>query len=81
MLFVGLAHTLLLESYVSRMKAVEKKHPHTHALTLDALFMYKVCASEQATSKPVGILPCISEPLLLLQSLSPSLSLSLSLLL
>jgi hypothetical protein len=46
MLFVGLAHTLLLESYVSRMKAVEKKHPNTHALTLDALFMYKVCASE-----------------------------------
>ena len=41
MLFVRLAHNLLLESYVSRLATVEKTHPNTHALTLDHLFMYK----------------------------------------
>ena len=41
MLFVGLAHTLLLESYVSRMKMIEKVHPNTNSLTLDNLFMYR----------------------------------------
>ena len=41
MLFVGLAHTLLLESYVSRMKMIENVHPNTNALTLDKLFMYR----------------------------------------
>ena len=32
---------MLLESYVSRMKWVEKRHPNMHALTLDHLFMYR----------------------------------------
>ena len=41
MLFVGLAHNLLLESYVSRMKWAEKRHPNMHALTLDHLFMFR----------------------------------------
>ena len=39
-LFVGFAHNLLLESLVSRLAMLEKRHPHTHALTLDAIFNY-----------------------------------------
>ena len=41
LLFVRLAHNLLLESYVSRLATLEKTHRNTHALTLDDLFMYK----------------------------------------
>ena len=30
-----------MDRYVSRLATVEKTHPHTHAITLDHLFMYK----------------------------------------
>ncbi len=46
MLFVRLAHNLLLESYVSRLATIEKTHRNTHALTLDQLFMYKARQAE-----------------------------------
>ena len=39
-LFVGFAHNLALESMVSRLAMLEKRHPRTHALTLDATFNY-----------------------------------------
>ena len=39
-LFVGFAHNLFLESLVSRLSMLEKRHPRTHALTLDTLFKY-----------------------------------------
>ena len=42
MLFVGFSHNLLLESYVSRMKNLERKHPGMHAMTLDYLLKHKV---------------------------------------
>lgn len=41
MLFVGFAHNLLLESYVSRLAQLEKIHPGMHALTVDKIFMYR----------------------------------------
>ena len=39
-LFEGFVHNLLLESLVSRLAMLEKRHPHTHALTLDRSFNY-----------------------------------------
>ena len=39
-LFVGFAHNLSLESMVSRLAMLEKRHPKTHALTLDNVFRY-----------------------------------------
>ena len=39
-LFVRFAHNLALESMVSRLAMLEKRHPRTHALTLDATFNY-----------------------------------------
>ena len=42
MLFVLLSHNLLIESYVSRMKRLQRAHPNLHSLTLGHLFKYKV---------------------------------------
>ena len=39
-LFVGFAHNLLLECMVSRLTMLEKRHPHQHALKLNAVFKY-----------------------------------------
>ena len=39
-LFVGFAHNLFMESCVSRLAMLEKRHPRTHALQLDNLFNY-----------------------------------------
>ena len=41
-LFVGFAHNLLVESYVSRVATVSKAHPGLGRQALGALFMYKV---------------------------------------
>ena len=41
MLFVGFAHNLLLESYVSRKSQLERIHLNVGAQTLDHLFMYR----------------------------------------
>ena len=41
-LFVGFAHNLLVESYVSRVATVSKFHQGIDPLSLAALFMYKV---------------------------------------
>ena len=42
MLFVVISHNLLIESYVSRMKRLERAHPNLHVLTLGHMFKYKV---------------------------------------
>ena len=54
MLFVGISHNLLVESFVSRMKRLERAHPNTHALTLGHLFKYKV-AQERARKERIKI--------------------------
>jgi hypothetical protein len=47
MLFVGFAHNLLLESYVSRLAQLEKIHPGMHPLTLHKLFMYRALGARE----------------------------------
>ena len=54
MLFVCFSHNLLLESYVSRMKRLERGHPGMHALTLDHLFKFKV-AQERPREERKGV--------------------------
>ena len=39
-LFVGFSHNLFLESLVSRLAMLERRHPKTHAMMLDLLFKY-----------------------------------------
>ena len=54
LLFVCFSHNLLLESYVSRMKRLERGHPGMHALTLDHLFKFKV-AQERPREERKGV--------------------------
>ena len=51
LLFVGFAHNLLLESYVSRLANLEKVHKGMHALTLHYTFMYKARQAEARGSR------------------------------
>ena len=66
LLFVRLAHNLLLESYVSRLATIEKRNPRTHALLLDHMFLYKArqtkaraarCTAALRTSSGGGLTP------------------------
>ena len=56
LLFVGFAHNLLLESYVSRLTQVEKQHPGTHALTCRELFLYKTRQTQLRAARCEGTL-------------------------
>jgi hypothetical protein len=51
MLFVGFAHNLLLESYVSRFAQLEKTHKGCHALTIDRLFMYRARGTREKSKR------------------------------
>ena len=51
MLFVGFAHNLLLESYVSRKAQVERIHLNVGAETLDHLFMYRARQTEARAAR------------------------------
>ena len=54
MLFVGFAHNLLLESYVSRLGVIEKTHPGTDASMLRYLFLFK---ARQASERAKRLVP------------------------
>jgi hypothetical protein len=49
--FVGFAHALLVESAVSRLAMLEKRHPRTHALTLDNTFNYHMRMAEARAAR------------------------------
>ena len=54
MLFVGLAHNLTLESFVSRLKNLQRIHTNLHPLTVDHMFMYN---ARQTAARAVRCMP------------------------
>ena len=51
LLFVGFAHNLLVESYVSRVSTISKVHKGIEPLALAALFMYKTGLEDEKVAR------------------------------
>ena len=51
LLFVGFAHNLLVESYVSRVSTISKVHKGVEPMTLAATFMYKTSLEGDKTAR------------------------------